>query len=615
MRDLLSPSSSSSFSSSLSSHPHTEYTQRLKTRQTVAQRQGLLEQRIGTARLSLFVLAAGVGWFVCRPGLLAWWWLALPAVGFFGLVLLHERARRSVRLAERSVAFYEKGLARLEDRWAGTGESGADFLEETHPYAADLDLFGSGSLFELLCTARTRGGERTLARWLQTPADPQEIQARQTAVEELRPKLDLREELVLRGTDIRAGIDPDLFSKIAAQWAEISRFANLSQARLLAAGLAACSTLSLIGWQLNWFGPMPFFIAGTLAGGYALLLRPKIKHALAGIERLVHDLSLLSEILACLENEQFTSPRLTQLRNQLDTDGLPPSGQIAQLQRLISLLESRKNQFFVPIAALLMWTTQVGLAIEAWRRNSGQAVASWLAVVGEFEALSALASYAYEHPTDPFPEILPSGPRFESKGLGHPLLADSACVRNDVQLGAPLQVLVVSGSNMSGKSTLLRTIGTNTVLALAGAPVRAESLRLSPLMPGATLRIQDSLQAGSSRFYAEITRLSQIMDLTQASVPVLFLLDEILHGTNSHDREIGAEAIVRSLLKRNAIGLVTTHDLALAHVAEALAPQAANVCFEDHFEDGQIRFDYRMRSGIAQKSNALALMRSVGLDV
>ena len=168
---------------------------------------------------------------------------------------------------------------------------------------------------------------------------------------------------------------------------------------------------------------------------------------------------------------------------------------------------------------------------------------------------------------------------------------------------------------MSGKSTFLRTIGANTVLALAGAPVRAESLRLSPLMPGATLRIQDSLQAGSSRFYAEITRLSQIMDLTKASVPVLFLLDEILHGTNSHDRETGAEAIVRSLLKRNAIGLVTTHDLALAHVAEALAPQAANVCFEDHFEDGQIRFDYRMRSGIVQKSNALALMRSVGLDV
>ena len=609
MKDLSSSSSSSC------SHPHTEYTQLLHARQTVAQRQGLLEQRIGTARLSLFVLAAGVGWFVCRPGLLSWWWLVLPTVGFFGLVLLHERARRSLRLAERSVAFYEKGLARLEDRWAGAGESGTDFLEETHPYAADLDLFGNGSLFELLCTARTRGGERTLAQWLQTPAEPSEIQARQTAVEALRPKLDLREELVLRGTDIRAGIDPDLFSKIATQWTERSRFANLSQARLIAAGLAAGSTFTLIAWQLGWFGPVPFFIAGTLAGGYALLLRSQIKQALAGIERLVHDLSLLSEILACLENEQFTSPRLTQLRNQLDTDSLPPSGQIAQLQRLISLLESRKNQFFTPIAALLMWTTQVGLAIEVWRRKSGQAVASWLAVVGEFEALSALASYAYEHPADPFPEILASGPHFEGKALGHPLLPEAACVRNDVQLGDPLQVLVISGSNMSGKSTFLRTIGANTVLALAGAPVRAESLRLSPLMPGATLRIQDSLQAGSSRFYAEITRLSQIMDLTKASVPVLFLLDEILHGTNSHDRETGAEAIVRSLLKRNAIGLVTTHDLALAHVAEALAPQAANVCFEDHFEDGQIRFDYRMRSGIVQKSNALALMRSVGLDV
>lgn len=602
----------SSLSSSL---PHKEYTQRLGARQAVARRHALLEQRIGTARMGLFIAAVGVGWFACRPELLSWWWLALPAIGFLGLVLLHERTRRNLRLAERSVAFYCNGIARLEDRWAGTGQSGADFLEESHPYAADLDLFGGGSLFELLCTAQTRSGERTLAQWLQTPAEPSEIRARQIAVEELRPMVDLREELVLRGTDIRAGIDLDLFSKIAAQWQEHSRFANLTQARLIAAGLATGSTFTLIGWQLNWFGPVSFFIAATLAWGYALLLRSRIKQASAGIERLVHDLSLLSQILACLEKERFTSPRLTQLRNQLDTDSLPPSGQIAQLRRLISMLESRKNQFFSPIAALLMWTTQVGLAIEAWRGKSGQVVASWLAVVGEFEAISALASYAYEHPADPFPEILTSGPRFDSRGLGHPLLADSSCVRNDVQLGDPLQVLVVSGSNMSGKSTLLRTIGTNTVLAMAGAPVRAESLRLSPLMPGATLRIQDSLQAGSSRFYAEITRLSQIMELTEATVPVLFLLDEILHGTNSRDREKGAEAIVRSLLKRNAIGLVTTHDLALAHVAESLAPKAANVCFEDHFDDGQIRFDYLMRPGIVQRSNALALMRTVGLDV
>jgi DNA mismatch repair ATPase MutS len=180
---------------------------------------------------------------------------------------------------------------------------------------------------------------------------------------------------------------------------------------------------------------------------------------------------------------------------------------------------------------------------------------------------------------------------------------------------SPLQVLIVSGSNMSGKSTLLRTVGINAVLAFAGAPVRARRLRISPFAIGATLRIQDSLQEGSSRFYAEITRLSVLMKMTTGPLPLLFLLDEILHGTNSHDRRIGAEAIVRNLIGRSAIGLVTTHDLALAQVAESLSPRAANVCFEDHFEEGKLVFDYRMRPGVVQKSNALALMRSVGLDV
>jgi DNA mismatch repair ATPase MutS len=182
-------------------------------------------------------------------------------------------------------------------------------------------------------------------------------------------------------------------------------------------------------------------------------------------------------------------------------------------------------------------------------------------------------------------------------------------------LNEDLRLLVVSGSNMSGKSTLLRTVGVNAVLALAGAPVRARHLRISPLVVGATLRIQDSLQAGRSRFFAEITRVRQLVDLARGPIPLLFLLDEIFGGTNSHDRRLGAEAVVRSLVNYGAIGLVTTHDLALTHIVDLLAPRAANVHFEDHFENGNITFDYRMRPDVVQKSNALALMRAVGLEV
>ena len=194
-------------------------------------------------------------------------------------------------------------------------------------------------------------------------------------------------------------------------------------------------------------------------------------------------------------------------------------------------------------------------------------------------------------------------------------MPEQQCVRNDITLNQSPQALIVSGSNMSGKSTLLRTVGVNTVLALAGAPVRARHLRLSPLTLGASLRIQDSLHAGTSRFYAEVIRVRQLMDDAAGPVPLLFLLDEIFHGTNSHDRQIGAAAVVRSLLERGAIGLVTTHDLALAQIADSLSPRVANVCFEDQFEDGELRFDYRMRTGVVKKSNALALMRSVGLEV
>jgi DNA mismatch repair ATPase MutS len=239
----------------------------------------------------------------------------------------------------------------------------------------------------------------------------------------------------------------------------------------------------------------------------------------------------------------------------------------------------------------------------------------WLTVIGETEALAALACFAYENPAYPFPELLNDGPLFEATGLGHPLLPQAECIVNDVSLTPQLRLLVVSGSNMSGKSTFLRTIGANAVLALAGAPVRAQALRLSPLAIGATLRIQDSLLAGRSRFYAEITRLRQIVDRTHEPLPVLFLLDEMLHGTNSHDRRIGAEAVVRTLLARPTIGLLTTHDLALAELAERLAPAAANVHFADHLVDGTLQFDYRLRPGVVQHSNALALMRAVGLDV
>ena len=592
--------------------PHVEYTRRLADRRAEVARLTRIDELISRGRLVTFVGGVGLWWFVIRPELLAGIWIVVPVLIFVGLLLAHERVRRASRLALRGVNFYEKGLARLEDRWAGSGEDGARFVDAVHLYAPDLDLFGRGSLFELLCTARTRGGEQTLADWLCAPATPREIRERQAAVEELRHELDLRENLALRGETVRTSVHPETL----IAWARMPPHpVRLQWWRVTVFGLSLANVATLIGWLGFTMSPLPFFLALVASGLASARLRVMIQQVLTGVAQAERDLPLLAEVLACFEDRRFSCAKLTSLRAALDANGSPPSQRIAQLGRLVNLLESGKNQIFIPLAALVLWPVQITLAIETWRVNTRDAIARWLTAMSEFETLCSLAGYAYEHPTDPFPEIVTTEVCFDGEEVGHPLLPEARCVRNHVRLVQPLQALVVSGSNMSGKSTLLRTVGINAVLAFAGAPVRARCLRLSPLAIGATLRIQDSLQEGSSRFYAEISRLSHLMALTKEPTPLLFLLDEILHGTNSHDRHIGAEAIVRGLIERGAIGLVTTHDLALAQVAEALTPRAANVCFEDHFADGKLVFDYLMRPGIVRKSNALALMRSVGLEV
>jgi DNA mismatch repair ATPase MutS len=287
---------------------------------------------------------------------------------------------------------------------------------------------------------------------------------------------------------------------------------------------------------------------------------------------------------------------------------------------MVEQMESAKNQFFGPIAAAVLWIPQFAMAIEAWRREFGPHIGRWTAAIGEFEALCSLACFAYERPQATFPELLDIGePLYDATRQHHPLIPPAESVANDVSIGGATRLWIVSGSNMSGKSTLMRAIGLNAVLAWAGAPVTCSHLRISRLYIGASMRANDSLVDHRSRFYAEIERLRDIVNLSREGKPTLFLLDELLSGTNSHDRRIGAEALVRGLVARGAIGLVTTHDLALAKIADmsedALAGKAINVHFEDYLEGGQIRFDYRLRPGVVTRSNALELMRAVGLDV
>ena len=586
--------------------PREQYAARLAARTATLNELTARENRLANGRLAMFAVAMAVAWLAIVNLLFSPVWILLPLALFVLLVVRHHRVIEARVRAERAVKWYDGGLARLDGRWAGRGNLGDRFVDPRHPYAVDLDLFGKGSLFELLCTARTIAGEEFLAGWLLDPAPVEEARRRQEAVAELRPRVDLKEKLAVRGESLRAGFDPDRLRR----WGEAPADPAVSKLRVMA---FACPCLLLFTLVLAAFGVVPgivVLVAILVQLGFAASMRRRVRHIAEEALAAAHDLHLFSELLAVVETEHVTSGKLVELGNALQTEGRPPSALVAQLQRLLDLLEAPKNQMFLLLLPVFLWTTQAALAIEAWRGRYAARVAGWASVLGEFEALAALSTYAWERESDVFPEFVAGGPRFQGAGLGHPLLHRATCVRNDVTLDATAPFWLVSGSNMSGKSTLLRTVGVNTVLAFAGAPVCAERLKVSPLRVGASIRTLDSIQEGKSRFFSEIIRIRDIVKLTEEERPVLFLLDEIFHGTNSHDRRIGAEAVVKGLVAAGAVGLVTTHDLALAGMNDG-----KNVHFQDELVEGAFRFDYTLHPGVVTKSNALELMRTVGLDV
>ncbi len=592
--------------------PREEYELRLEDRKLrLAQRQRI-EKAISISRLAVMSVLVAVAWFSLQSGLFSPAWMAIPAAVFGGLVLAHRRILSSARRAERSATFYEDGLARLDDRWAGRGKNGSAYQDQDHLYTPDLDIFGDGSLFELLATTRTRAGDDCLASWLRGPADRATVERRQAMVKELRERLDFRERLSSVGADVAEGVDGEAL----IEWAQATPDRQPPWLRGLLALLAAGQMLGVAGWAAFGWGPTLLLALLLVHSILTLALRQRIRRSTEGASGAGRDLALLGKVLSLIEAEDFTDGGLRALQQELKVDAVSPAQRIDSLRTLVNLADSTKNPIFVPIAILLVWTPQVALAMDGWRSSTGHRVSRWLAVAGEVEALAALASFAYENPEDVFPEIVDGAtPVLDGEELGHPLLPRRRCVRNDIRLDAHRRALMISGSNMSGKSTYLRTVGVNTILALAGAPVRARRLRLSSLRIGASIQINDSLQDGQSRFYREILRVRDILRLAEDRQPTLFLLDEILHGTNSHDRRIGADAVLRSLLKRQAIGLVTTHDLALAQLCDDPDVAAVNVHFEDEIIEGKMVFDYKLRTGVVEKSNAIELMREVGLEV
>ena len=538
------------------------------------------------------------------------WSLSLPIAAFAALAVWHDRVLRDSSRLSRAVAFYDHGLARLEDRWQHLGEHGSRFLDEEHLYTRDLDIFGPVSLFQLISSARTHLGEERLAQWLMAPAQPALVRQRQDAVTDLRDALNFREALATAGGPTR-----DIDTVALSAWAASPAVPERMWLRLAAAALGAGIIFTLVWWAQG--GPVaPLLLVILLKMILTRSSRKRVAHVVRGVEGPLRQLDVLADTLLLVEQGVFPSTLLAELRTEMMSHGVMPSRAIRRLKNLADMLDWRRNAIFAPISVAVSWPLHLASAIESWRREFGPRVLVWLSAIAEYEALSSFAAYAYEHPEDPFPEFVEEGvARFEGRDLGHPLVPAARMVRNSVILDEQTRVLIVSGSNMSGKSTLLRTVGVNVVMAMAGAPVRARTLSLSPLAVGATLHVHDSLQAGRSRFYAEISRIRSIADLAGQTPEPIFLLDELFQGTNSHDRKIGAEALLGHLMERGAIGLTTTHDLALTAIADQSGGRAVNVHFEDELRDGELAFDYRMKPGPVTHSNALALMHAVGLPV
>jgi len=590
-------------------------------RATRAREVAILEaraSRVATARLavaaSAIALVGGIVW--ARWGQWAWAAIAAVVALFVVLVVVHARIFDAKERAAAALRFHERGLARLARDWDHLPVTSARFQSVDHPFTRDLDVFGRASLIQIVDATETRLGEERLAHLLSIEAHgvwPDAVLARQHAVRDLAARFAFREALSTAG-GVLGDEKPDPSPIIA--WAEGKQ------------GLSA-----LFAWSA-WV--LPAIAFGVMVVGSALQARPGTMAALifaelaVGVaigERLTPMLSAVSAresaltrwraMIAAIEREPFASPLLAQTRDVLAAGPRLASDEMAALERIVGFSDARRSEVFrFFIGPLLMWDVHCAFALLRWRARAGERVRGWLAALAEVEALAGLAGFAFEHPDFAWPELA-SEPAFEARALAHPLIADDHRVGNDVRLPSAGRALVVTGSNMSGKSTLLRAIGANAVLAFAGAPVCARALTIGPARVATSMRIDDSLEQGVSHFYAELRRLKRVLDLAREKVggPALFLLDEILHGTNSRERVIGACAVVRDLLDRGALGAVSTHDLGITALERELGGRVENVHFEEQVQGEKMTFDYVLKPGIVQSSNALRLMRAVGIGV
>ena len=561
---------------------------------------------------------------------------AAAGAGIFGVAFARRaRLERAEDEALRRWRVNADAEARCGDTWPSLPDDGSRFMEPRHPHTGDLDVFGPSSLFQRVNVAHTAHGQRALARLFSKCAPSAESRQRQDAVRRLAPELELRqtlETLTLPRTP-KPDERPPLLPRSSAQapepradgaalleWIDAPpRLLHRQALRAAATVLPPLTLLALVA-SFTLGTPSLFWKLGVMLQG-VLVFRTR-QHAAELFGIVGHwqgAFSRLGRAFAAMETLPRDSARLAELGAAVRGDGAgsaSASRALEHLDRILGWFALRNSEWGHPPANLLgSWDIHCVVALERWQREHGPKLRVWLAALGQLEALSSLAGAAHDLPDFSFPEWEDDAPCFIATGLGHPLLAPGVRIDNDVSLSGPGRALLITGSNMSGKSTLLRAIGLASVLAMAGGPVCARRLRLGTLAVHTSLRITDSLSANVSHFYAELQRLRAMLSAARGPVPVLFLVDEILAGTNSLERSVGARWVLAELLRAGALGALSTHDANLCQLPPELAESVERVHFRETFEDGKLAFDYRLHPGPVRAGNALRLMRSMGLAV
>lgn len=613
-QELFPPSNNDQLSlPTVQSRPFQEYCARAQKRKqelVLLRRRHMLLWLALAATIVLGSLAA----FASFTHLLAPGWLLLPIVIVCGLLRKIGENSRQYGHVERIVAYCEGGLARLSGKWRGQGDDGEEFLKEHqgHIYASDLGLFGSGSIFELLCTARTGVGRSTLADWLLHHSGIDVVLRRQEAVNELSTFIDFQEQWASAGASLERRD-----SNALRDWTQTTPVPLTPVLRVLALLLPAALAVTLIFAALPvttqiYFWAYPLSVLLVVESILAVFYWGKSRTSAAGATLAASELALMGPWLELMETAVLQSPLLVSLQAKLKKCTRPASREIHRLARLVWLKDLRQSDPGLFLAPFL-YGTNVAAAIEDWRVRNYAEIPNWLDAVGEFDALLCLARHYFENPSWSFPVFRCGDKAFlHAELVGHPLLDAEARVPCNLTLDQSAQLMIVSGSNMSGKSTLLRSVGLNAVLAFAGAPVCASRLELSWMHVACSISIQDSLQENKSRFQAEVERLKNVIDAARKD-SVLFMLDEMLGGTNSQDRLFGAKAVIEELLSTGAVGLITTHDLALTDISNGFNSRVCNAHFEERYENGQMRFDYVLRPGVLSRTNGRNVMAALGL--